>query len=192
MSDQTKELPLRKEIPKELTWDLEKIFSTDNDWENAFKQLQKQIPKIGKFQGTLHESAEQLHRLFQTQDDIGEQLGRLFAYARMRYDQDTTDSFYQAMYARAETVLTSASQAMSFIVPEIISIDEETIKQFLQSYEPLQLYEQVLKEINRQKEHTLSQKEENILALASEPLQGASQTFSMLNNADLEFPSIDR
>src|SRR5690625_4359667 len=143
MSEQQKELPLREEIPEQLTWDLEKIFSADDAWEDSFKQLQEKIPHIEKFQGTLHESAEQLHRLFQTQDEFGEQLGQLFTYARMRYDQDTTNSHYQAMYARAETILTAASQAMSFIVPEILSIDEAKIQQFLQSYEPLKLYEQV-------------------------------------------------
>jgi len=190
MSEVTKELPSRDEIPEHLTWELENIFETDRAWDESFQNLQKEIPKIETFQGTLHESAEQLYKMFQMQDEIGENLGKLFTYARMRYDQDTTNSFYQEMYAKIETILTMASQAMSYIVPEILMIDEEKINEFVQTYEPLKLYEHTLNEVLRQKEHTLSQKEEEILALASEPLQSASQTFSMLNNADLKFPAI--
>lgn len=190
MSEVTKELPHREEIPEHLTWKLENIFPTDEAWEESLHELQKDIPNIESFRGTLHESAERLHEMFQMQDELGERLGKLFTYARMRYDQDTTNSFYQEMYAKVETVLTQASQAMSYIVPEILTIDEKTIKSFIKTYEPLQLYEHTLNEVLRQKEHTLNEKEERILALASEPLQSASQTFSMLNNADLKFPAI--
>src|SRR5690625_1661028 len=114
MSEVTKELPSRDEIPEHLTWELENIFETDRAWDESFQNLQKEIPKIEKFQGTLHESAEQLYKMFQMQDEIGENLGKLFTYARMRYDQDTTNSFYQEMYAKIETILTMASQAMSY------------------------------------------------------------------------------
>src|SRR5690625_3045339 len=190
MSEVSKELPSRDEIPEHLTWDLEKIFATDDEWNKSFQKLQDDIPKIESFQGTLHESAEQLYNMFQMQDKIGESLSKLFTYARMRYDQDTTNAFYQSMYAKVETILTLASQAMSYIVPEILTIEEKKVNEFLQTYEPLKLYEHTLNEVLRQKEHTLSQREEEILALASEPLQSASQTFGMLNNADLKFPAI--
>src|SRR5699024_9721318 len=99
-------------------------------------------------------------------------------------------SFYQAMNARAENVLTLASSSMSFIVPEIISIDESKLETFLEEKEELQLYKKTLDEINRQRPHILNEREEALLAEASDPLQTASQTFGMLNNADLVFPSI--
>src|SRR5690625_1215721 len=142
MSDIKKDLPNREDVPEELTWKLENIFPTDEAWEEAFNKLQTKIPEIETFQGTLGESAEQLYKMFQVQDEIGESLGKLFTYARMRYDQDTRNSFYQAMYARVETILTEASQAMSYIVPEILTIDEAKIEQFLlhQSLKFLVLY----------------------------------------------------
>src|SRR5690625_1826403 len=155
MSDIKKDLPNREDVPEELTWKLENIFPTDEAWEEAFNKLQTKIPEIETFQGTLGESAEQLYKMFQVQDEIGESLGKLFTYARMRYDQDTTNSFYQAMYARVETILTEASQAMSYIVPEILTIDEAKIEQFLQTDEQLKLYEHTMSEILRQKDHTL-------------------------------------
>src|SRR5690625_1947081 len=150
MSKTTKELKSREEIPKELTWDLEAIFATDELWEQEFKKLQEDIPGLADYQGKLTESAETLFGLFKLQDELSERLGKLYTYARMRYDQDTTNSFYQAQQTQAENVLTLASSNMSFIVPEILEIDEEKIEAFLSEKEELQLYQKTLDEINRQ------------------------------------------
>ncbi|MEN1967221.1 oligoendopeptidase F [Lentibacillus sp. N15] len=186
----TKALPKRNEIPEERKWKLEDIFATDDDWEQELKQLKQDIPKITEFQGKLAESAQTLFTVLKTQDALSMRLGKLFTYAHMRYDEDTTNSFYQAINQKAENVLTIASSSMSYIVPEILAIDEATIQQFLTEKEDLQVYKHTLDEILRQRPHVLSQKEEALLAEAAEPMDNATQTFSMLNNADLTFPSI--
>src|SRR5699024_4604456 len=123
-------------------------------------------------------------------DKLSERLGKLFTYAHMRYDQDTTNSKYQAMDSKAENILTIASSSMSYIVPEILAMDEEKLRGLLNENEDLKLYEHVLDEINRQRPHVLNESEEALLAEASEPMSSASNTFSMLNNADLSFPTI--
>jgi len=186
-----KELKSRAEIPEHLTWRLEDIFATDEVWESTFEQLKEEIPKISELHGTLGDSPDALLKAFQTQDELSGRLGKLYAYSRMRYDEDTTNSFYQDMNGRAETLLTLYSSHTSFMTPEILSLGEDKIKQFLSEQEELCLYEKVLEDILRQQPHILSEKEEALLALASEPLDSASQTFSMLNNADLTFPTIE-
>jgi len=190
LSETTKELLSREEVPEEQTWKLEDIFETDELWEKEYEQLQKDIPQIGKFRGKIAESSGNLYELLHLQDKISERLGKLFVYARMRYDQDTTNSFYQGMQAKARNVLTLATSEMSYITPEILSMDEETIERYIKENDDLKLYEHTLNEINRRRPHVLSEKEEVLLAQASEALNTPSDTFSMLNNADLKFPSI--
>ncbi|WP_374722679.1 oligoendopeptidase F [Peribacillus tepidiphilus] len=185
-----KTLPARNEIAIEDTWRLEDIFATDEDWEKEFSLVKKEIKKAQSFKGTLGESADQLYAALQFQDSLTERLGKLYAYAHMRYDQDTTNSFYQGMDDRIKTVYTQASSELSYIVPEILSIEEEKLKQFLQEKEGLRLYEHALDEINLQRPHVLSAEQEALLAQASEVMNASSNTFGMLNNADLEFPSI--
>src|SRR5699024_797874 len=146
---------------------------------------------MSDFQGKLGDSAEQLLKMFRLQDELSERLGKLYAYAHMRYDQDTTNDNYQAMNQKAESIITEASQHMSYIVPEILEIPEQTIQQFLKEEEGLGLYKQTLDEITRQKKHILSKTEEALLAKVSDPIRSASQTFGMLNNADLKFPVIE-
>ncbi|MGX4670096.1 oligoendopeptidase F [Cerasibacillus sp. JNUCC 74] len=190
MSTNKKALPKREEIPVELTWKLEDIFETDEAWEQEMAKLQEEIPKIEQYQGKLGESAENLYEVLQLQDHLSERLGKLFTYAHMRYDQDTTNSFYQRLNAQAESILTVASSKMSFIVPEILSIDEAKLNSFIKEEQGLQGYQKTLDEITRQRSHILSEREEAILAEASEPMGATAQTFSMLNNADLTFPTI--
>ncbi|PNB76741.1 oligoendopeptidase F, partial [Pseudomonas sp. FW305-BF6] len=55
----------------------------------------------------------------------------------------------------------------------------------------LKLYKHSLEEILKQKPHVLSAEEEDIMAQASEVLSASSNTFGMLNNADLKFPTIE-
>ncbi|GAB3789826.1 oligoendopeptidase F [Virgibacillus kimchii] len=190
MSNKTKQLPKRDELPEERTWRLEDIYESDELWEKELKSLQEDVKQFSQYQGKLSESADTLYELLQLQDELSERLGKLYTYAHMRYDEDTTNSFYQDLNARAETLLTVASSEMSFITPEILEIDEKKLKTFLQEKEELKLYQKTLDEITRQRPHVLSKREEALLAEASEPMSTPSQTFSMLNNADLTFPSI--
>ncbi|MBD1383067.1 oligoendopeptidase F [Metabacillus arenae] len=192
MSEQTtvKKLPSRDEISAEDTWRLEDIFENDEAWDKEFQQVKEALPKIGEYQGKLGESADVLYEALAYQDEVMERLGKLYTYAHMRYDQDTTNSYYQGQNDKAANLYTQASSAASYIIPELLSLDEEKVKQFLSEKEELKLYEHALDEINRQRPHVLSAEQEALLAQASDALSASSNTFGMLNNADLEFPSI--
>lgn len=185
-----KKLPLRKEVPVEDTWKLEDIYATDEEWEKEFKEVKQLSEHAVEYQGKLAEGADTLYKALDFQDKLLSRLGKLYTYAHMRYDQDTTNSFYQGFDGRIKNLYAQAASSLSFIVPEILSIEEKTIKSFLEEKEDLKLYEKALEEINLQRPHVLSAEQEALLAQASEVLDASSNTFGMLNNADLEFPSI--
>jgi oligoendopeptidase F len=185
-----KKLPARNEISPEDTWRLEDIFPSDDEWNKEYNEVEKLIPDAGKFQGRLGESAETLYTALQFQDHLLSRLGKLYTYAHMRYDQDTTNSFYQGMDDKIKNLYSEAASALAYIVPELLAEDEEKIEGFLKEKTELQLYKHSLEEINLQRPHVLSADQESLLAQASEVLGASSNTFGMLNNADLEFPSI--
>jgi oligoendopeptidase F len=192
LADQKKstQLPKRDEIPVEKTWDVEAIFATDEEWEREFKQLKEEIPNLVKYQGELGTSSEKLFQVFQYQNGLSMRVSKLYVYAHLKSDQDTTNSFYQGLNDRASTLATQFSHFSSFIIPELLSISEEKIKQFVIGNDDLKIYSHALDEINRQRAHVLSEKEEALLAQASEVSESSSTTFGMLNNADLKFPTI--
>ena len=185
-----KELPKREEVPVEKTWDLEAIFKTDEEWYKQLEEVKGMLPEIQGYQGSLDKSGENLYNLLDLQDKISHKIGRLFTYAHMRKDQDTTNAHYQEMNAKAESAYTKIASAMSFIVPEILALPEGKVDDYLKEYEPLSHYEHTLDEITRQRAHVLSEKEEKLLAGFSEIGSNPSQTFGALNNADLSFPTI--
>ncbi|HDX9588296.1 TPA: oligoendopeptidase F [Bacillus pseudomycoides] len=185
-----KALPARSEIEVENTWRLEDIFQTDAEWETEFQAVKELLPKLTEFKGKLGESANALLETLQYEDEISMRLGKLYTYAHMRYDQDTTNSSYQALNDRATSLYSQVSSGMAYIVPEILTIAEETLQSFLQENKELKVYEHALEEITRQRPHVLSEAEEALLAQASEVMSASSNTFGILNNADLKFPSI--
>ncbi|MEE6133607.1 oligoendopeptidase F [Priestia sp. GS2] len=192
MSEQStvKKLPNRSEIKIEDTWRLEDIFETDEAWEKEFQAVKALVPEMEQYRGKLGESADTLFKALQQQDELTMRVSKLYTYAHMRYDQDTTNSFYQGLNDRIKTLYTEIASALSYVTPELLGVDEATLKQYLEESKDLQLYAHALDEVNRERPHILSESEEAILAQASEALGASSNTFGMLNNADLEFPSI--
>ncbi|MGM0523574.1 MAG: oligoendopeptidase F [Bacillota bacterium] len=186
----SQKLMTRDQQKEQDTWRLEDIFESDDRWEEERQSLQTELEQFSDYKGTLGDSAEQLYALFVFDDEISERIGKLYTYAHMRYDQDTTNAHYQEMNQKAQMLLTKAVSETSFIVPEILKIDEARLEGFLEHHDGLKGYKKVLHDLNKKRPHTLSEAEEKLLASMSEVTSGASQTFGMLNNADLTFPEV--
>ena len=191
MTDNTgNRLPKRDEIEEKFKWRLEDIYPNDEAWEADSKEVRVFNEGISKFKGTLAESPQRLLACLRFCDKMLSLNDKLFIYARMRRDEDNTNPKYQALTDRAMAMNTEAYAAVSFIVPEIISIPEETLSSYMESFEGLHMYKQYISEIMRQKKHILSESEEQLLALASEMANAPSDIFTMFNNADIKFPFI--
>lgn len=186
----TKSLPSRNEVQEELTWRLEDIFASDEAWDKEYKEVKELLPSAEKFKGKLGDNAEKLFEALTFQDEVAERLGKLYAYSHMRSDQDTTNSFYQGLDSRMNSLLAEMGSAFAYLVPEILSINEDKLASFLNEKSELQVYKHALEQINLQRPHVLSADQEALLAQAAEVMNASSNTFGMLNNADLEFPTI--
>lgn len=186
----TKSLPSRNEVQEELTWRLEDIFANDEAWDKEYKEVKELLPSVEQFKGKLGDNAEKLFEALTFQDEVAERLGKLYAYSHMRSDQDTTNSFYQGLDSRMNSLLAEMGSAFAYLVPEILSIDEDKLASFLNEKSELQVYKHALEQINLQRPHVLSADQEALLAQAAEVMNASSNTFGMLNNADLEFPTI--
>lgn len=182
---------VRNEVPTELTWKLEDIFETDRAWEQEFEEVAELAAKSGSYQGKLQAGADALYEVLTYKDEVSRRLRKLYTYSHMRYDQDTTNSTYQAMDSRAKSLLAKVSTGLSFLTPEILSLDEDTLNRFTEEHEGLKLYKQALEELNAVRPHVLPAEQEALLAQMSEVANSSSETFGMLNNADLEFPEIE-
>ena len=190
MSNQptAKALPNRSEVSEALTWRLEDIFATDQLWEEEYEAVRELLQKAAGFKGTVGKDAESLYQTLVYDDEVSERVSKLYTYAHMRHDQDTTNAFYQGLDDRMKGLYAQASSALSFIVPEILALEDHILQCYIEEKQELHLYKHALEKISLQRPHVLSAEEESLLAQSSEVLSASSNTFGALNNADLEFP----
>lgn len=180
----------RDQVKVEETWRLEDIFPTDEAWEQEFKEIEELSGKAETFKGTLNQGATALFEALSYRDTIYQRMGKLYTYAHLKGDQDTTNSFYQAMESRAKTLYVKISTALSYLTPELLSIPEEELTSLAENNENLKLYKHEFEEMNAYRAHILPAEQEAILAQMGEVTGSSSETFSMLNNADLTFPMV--
>lgn len=179
----------RSEAQERYTWDFSDIFPSDEAWEKALAELEACIPETAAFQGTLGESAESMKRGLDTYYEISRRAELVYVYSMLRLNVDNGDPTYQAMNGRAGHLLVKLSTAGSFLVPEILSIDEEKLAAMMQ--DPLLAgYRHQLEDIARERAHTLDAKSERMLAMLSDAAGTAKNSFTMLESVDMTFPTI--
>ena len=180
----------RNEINEKDTWDLSTIFETDQKWEEELALLTEDTKEAASLEGHLLDSAESLLNITERYLDLSRRLEKLYVYAHMKNDQDTRVAKYQEYYAKAMTLYSQLDQVFSFYEPEFMSITEEQYKNFLAEEPKLQPYKHFFDKLLQNKEHVLSQREEELLAGAGEIFGAASETFAILDNADIVFPFV--
>lgn len=183
-------LKSRSEVPEHYKWRLEDIFPSDQAWEEEFVKVEQLLGRAGEFQGHLGDNAETLVTCFEWMDDIGQSMGEVYTYARMRRDEDNRESRYQALTDRAGALSVRVGSALAFVVPEMLALPEGRLLEFRKANSKMELYDQALDDILRKREHVLSPEEEKLLAEVGELAEAPSTIFGMANNADLKFPSI--
>lgn len=181
----------RSEIDSKFKWAIEDLYKCDSDWEAELEETKALAKNLEKYQGVLGVSSKNLLDFFKLQDEIAGHLERVYVYANQKYHEDTSNSTYQDFSGKASSLEVMIRGAVSFAVPEILSLDEEVLKKFMEEEEGLKQYEFALTEILRQKPHTLSKEMEEVLANAGEMAESPSNIFSMFNNADIKFPQIE-
>ncbi len=180
----------RKDIDKKYMWKLEDIYQSDELWENDFKLAYEKGIKFADNKGSVGISGKKLLSVLEEYDEFVQVAERLFVYARMKLDEDNRNSKYQEMTARVGAMLADVSSKSAFLEPELTAIPEKTLKNYMAETPGLELYEFDFEDRLRQKQYILSEKEERIMALASETCGVASDVFRKFNNADIKFPKI--
>ncbi|HIB3154826.1 TPA: oligoendopeptidase F [Enterococcus faecium] len=188
---EVKQLPKREELPENLTWDLTKIFSSDKEFDEKYLELSEKLKKSEKYKGTLNQGASQFLDAIEFVLSVYRQNEIIYVYAHLKNDQDTGNTEYQALYARASSLFSKVSEAVSWFEPEILQLSDERIWQYFKEEPKLEVYRHYIQQIVDNRAHVLSADQESLLAGAGEIFEASSDTFAVLNNADLVFPTIE-
>ena len=156
------ELKERKDMDPEFEWDLTTLYKSDKDWENTLPQLDEKIAAVTAFKGQLHDAAT-IKKYYDAQVDLGLLLDDLFEYASLRKNEDNGADAGQQMYAKIYSKYVQAVTATAFAEPQILSLPEDELKKITDSDE-LKDYHYTMVQLLRQKPHTLTGDQEELLA----------------------------
>ena len=184
-------VPERSEIDPEYKWQVERIYADEAEWEDAYEDVQGRLDELAAYEGQVTEDGETLLSLLVQYEDVMRKFDRVAAYARMKSDEDTRNQEYQALYSRVQTLGSETSSATSFMEPELQTLDREELDRMIESTDGLETYEHYLDDVIRMKPHTRSSEVENLLAELGEVMGAAGDAYSMLTNADMEYPTVE-
>ena len=168
-------------------WATEEIYASSEEFEKELSEVRNQLD-FSSYKGKLNIKSEFLSCM-KKQEEVLRKLEKLSVYANMKHDEDTRNSLADSMNAKVMNTFSVFSQKVAFIEPELTSIDEKILIEYIEDKE-LSDYDYSLKRVLEQKNHVLSEKEETLIASLSETLSSFRDIFTKLDNADLKYSSI--
>lgn len=180
----------RDEIKLEDTWDLTYIYKNDDEFYGELKKVSESIDVVSKYRNKILESSKTLLNFLQESDELERKLYKLYYYAHLKLDQDTTNTFYQAMEGKITNLLQQYSVLTSFVVPELMKGDYQQVLSYIDEEKGLETYRFNLEELYRYQEHSLNEEQEELLSHLSKSLGSASEAFESLTDSDITFPNL--
>ena len=175
----------RATVDPKYTWDVTRIYASDEAWETAFADTKAKGDQIAAMAGTLENGKEAVLAALTMENDLEQALSCIYTYAMMKTNEEMTASHYQAMLGRAGSLVSEIMAKGAFLTPELLSLDEETLKGYIADPD-FSDYDVRLTKTLRMKPHTLSAREEQLLAMAGEVCGASENAYDMLTDADMD------
>mgnify|MGYP000170869411 FL=1 len=186
-------VPPRSKINKKHTWNAESVFKSAKEWEAEVSAILAELPNVKKYEGRLSESPQVLLEGMHAVESLANRAYKMFMYAGFSYSVDTTNQKSAALFGKAQGVAGQVSGALSFVNPELIQMGKAKLDEWTSRNEKLAVYKHSFEDLFRQQAHVRSGEVEEILGMLGDPFSGASNSSSMLVNADFKFaPAKDK
>ena len=178
----------RNEIDDQYKWDLTTIYKDDEQFLQMLEKIDKEI--ISLQPKDIFKSGESLYNYLKNSDYLEMNLDKLYTYAHLNNDSDTTVAKYDEYVNKVRNIYQKYAQKTNFFEPQLLKINYKTIEKFYLECPELKEYEIYLKEIYRFKEHTLNEQEEAIIKELSKALNSSNDTYEKLTDTDMTFGNI--
>jgi oligoendopeptidase F len=183
------ELVTRDQVPVAETWDLTTIYPDEAAWESDLTGARGLLERAASHRGRLAESADRLRQALDDSMALNETLERLVVYARLRLDEDIANTDALGRVDRVTAFSIEAGQEMAFFDPEVLAMGEERLRSFIAA-PVLATYRHQLDDLLRHAPHTRSIEIEELLAQSADLSRVPRDSFSALDNADLEYGTV--
>ena len=176
----------RNEIDSKYKWDLTHIYPSDEAWQASLESLEQEIGAAAAFNGKVAEDPKAAVRAFFT---LQKKLLPIFDYAFLRKETDNADPVAQGLKDRAIRLMVTAQSASAFLEPELLDLPEETLKALAEDPD-MKDYDVYLRQVIRNKPHTLTKDQEQLIAMMGEVMEAPDAIFTSLSEADMKLPPV--
>ena len=180
----------RSEVKKEDTWDVESIYRSIKDWQEDYEDCRSKITNLEEQKDSFLKDSKHFKDFILLSDNVERQLEKIYVYANLRNNEDTTNTTYQELLGKGLNLYQEYSEKTNFVVPLILKEDKKKIESFIESEEELAPFCHTIEDILRYQGHNLSEVEEKVIAAYNTVLSSASKTADMLMDADMRFGNI--
>ena len=181
----------RDEIEEKYKWDLTTIYKSDEEFKKELDDIKKELEKVKEYKGNIINSSKNLYTYLTESDKLERRLYKLYYYAHLNHDSETTNPKNQELQGNIDNLLQNYSELTSFVTPELLSVDYDKIKEYYKEEPKLLEYEFNLECIYRYKKHTLDEKSEKILSTLSKVFSNPEECYDSLTDSDMTFGNIN-
>lgn len=175
----------RATVDPKYTWDLTRIYPSDEAWESAFAEVKAQGDALAAMAGTLGDGKEAVLAALRKENELEQKISCVYTYAMMKMNEDSTVGKYQAMLGRAASLASEVMAKGAFLTPELLSLDDGALESYIADPDFAD-FDAGLKKTLRMKPHTLSAREEQLLAMAGDICGAPENAYDMLTDADMD------
>jgi len=179
----------RNEVPLNEKWNLEDLYSNQSNWDKDYQAIEEMGEKLEAFDNKI-QNGKDLYAFLTLKEELSFTFNKLFAFAMLKVDEDTRVTQSQSLLDRAKQLSVKVSAATSFFMPYLLGLEEDTLKNYIQEEKGLDYFAEDLWESFRYKPHVLSKEQEQVVSKLGEALSAPSNTFGMINNADIKFGEV--
>ena len=180
----------RSTIENKFKWTIDEMYPNEESIEKDIQTVKELIEEVKRYKGILADSEENIFKALNISEEASRILQNLYVYTHMKSHEDTRINKNQSNATKIDMLSTELSMATSYMVPEIIAMDNEKLENYLKT-ERLSHYKKYVDDILRLKPHTLNEREEELLASVADLSGVPENVYDMLSFADLKFPEIE-
>ncbi len=180
----------RSKVKKNQTWNAESVFASPEAFDAEVKSLLESLPAIKVFQGHLGDSPDTFIEAMNAIDVLSQRASKVQVYATMSSAVDATDQQGAEMNGKATSALAQVSAATSFVDPELLTIGEAKLRQWIQDDPRMKLYEHYFNDLFRKQAHVRNAEVEELFGMLRDPFNSTRNTTNMLANADFKFKPV--
>lgn len=183
----TQGLPLRKDVPKQETWDLKDLFINDEAFYETLNQVFKSSKEFNSKYKNQLTNIENVERALKDYEDILVQLDRLYNYPELRVSVDTSNEEAQKVNAKLNTMSGKIAGLLSFVDSEILALSEETLNELQEKTN----YPHFIKRLHDRKPYQLSTEVEQVFATLTPTLRSPFELYGTTKSLDIDFETFE-